>query len=169
MDFLPQNAAHWHTIIVHFPAFALLFSLALLLIAAALKDGRFQRVALVFIILTAASVYFVGESGEKAEDIVEQLEGVEESYIHDHEEAAEIAIWITMGLGAVSLIMLLATMKQKVFSGKVVLLLLVLILVAVGALSYAAKFGGQIHHPENRSGFIGPDRWGGDDDSGEDE
>ena len=172
MDFLPQNAAHWHTIIVHFPAFSLLFSAVLLLIAAALKEGRFQRVALLFIILTAVATMLTAKTGEEAEDIVEQLPGVEEHYIHDHEEAAEAVVFGAIGLGVIALIVLVVTAKQKVLSGKVVLLMLVLTLVVTGWLGYVAKLGGQIRHEENRPSFKGPSGWAGEmyyDDENEDE
>ncbi len=159
MDFLPQNAAHWHTIIVHFPGFSLLFSLLLLLIAAVMKDGRFQRVALVFIVLTAAATILTARTGEKAEEIVEQLPGVEHSYIHDHEEAAELSVWAAIGLGVLALVILVVTAKQKVLSGKIVLLILVLTLAVTGWLGYVGSLGGQINHPENRPGFIAPQEW----------
>jgi hypothetical protein len=41
------------------------------------------------------------QSGEGAEDTVENLLGVTESYIHDHEEAAEITNWIAVALAVV--------------------------------------------------------------------
>jgi uncharacterized membrane protein len=160
MNFLPQNAANWHTIIVHLPAFTLLFSLALLLIAAAMKDGRFQRVALMFIILAAAGIYIVADTGDAAKQIVEQLPDVESGYIEHHEAAADKAVWAMYGLGALSLIVLLATVKQKRLSGKMVLLMVILTFAVAGWLVYTAKLGGQINHPENRPSFIGPDLWG---------
>jgi hypothetical protein len=171
MDFLPQNAANWHTIIVHLPLFSLLFSLVLLLLAAAMKDGRFQRIALMFIILAAAGIYVVAETGDGAKRIVDQLPDIESGYIERHEEAADIAVWAMYGLGALSLIVLLMTVKQKTLSGKVVLLMAIAILGVSGWVGYTAKLGGQINHPENRPEFIGPDRWGSEikDDSGDDD
>jgi glucan phosphoethanolaminetransferase (alkaline phosphatase superfamily) len=160
MDFLPHTAAHWHTIIVHLPLFTVLFSLVLLLLAAAMKDGRFQRIALAFMILAAAGTYVVQDTGHEAEDIVEQLSDVDAAMIEEHEEAAEIAVWGMYGLGAVALIVLLSTVKQKVFSGTMLTLMLICTLVVAAILVNTAKLGGQIHHPENRPAFIGPDRWG---------
>ena len=172
MDFLPQNAAHWHTIIVHLPLFTLLFSLALLLIAAAMKDGRFQRVALAFMILAAAGTYAVQDTGNDGEKIVEQLPDVEERHIEEHEEAAEYAVWAMYGLGALSMIVLLSTVKQKVFSGTMLVLMLVCTLIASALLVQTAKLGGRIHHPENRPEFIGPNQWdhtGNEDNDSDDE
>lgn len=164
MDIFSYNAAHWHTIICHLPLFNLGFAFVLLLLATALKDGKFQRVALILVILTAFLTHFTAELGEDSEDIVKNLPGVEQQYIEDHEEAAEVAIGLMYGLGAIALIILLTTFKQKVISGKVILVMAVLTLGVTGWIAYVNRVGGEINHPENRPTFIGPDNWinGGD-------
>lgn len=153
---IPQNAAHWHLIMVHMPAAGLLFSLVLLWIASAFKDGRFQRVALVFLILTAVATIFTARSGEGAEEIVEHMRGMDKELIHEHEEAAELAVKLLVGIGVLALILLTVTAKQPKLSGKLVLLITVLGIGLSGYLFNVGKLGGQIKHPETRPGFVIP-------------
>jgi uncharacterized membrane protein len=158
MSFLPQNAAHWHIILVHMPAAGLMFGLLLLWIASAFKDGRFQRVALAFMILTAAATYVTARTGHEAEEIVEHLRGISEELIHEHEEAAELGEWLMYGLGALALLVLIFTAKQKYVSAKPMLLVSVVTLGVAGYFYYVAKLGGNIHHEETRTEFVSPAR-----------
>jgi hypothetical protein len=82
---IPQNAAHWHIILAHIPALLFMVSAVIMILATLWKDGRWQRVALGFIVAAVVSTGVTFQLGEEAEDIVETLPGTEQ-YIHPHEE-----------------------------------------------------------------------------------
>lgn len=94
--------------------------------------------------------------GEGAEDVVEHLLGVSEHLIEEHEEAADIALALSLATGmmsAVSLGLRLANARLQQIAVKVSLPLLV---AASLALAYTAFKGGKIRHPEAHSSAASP-------------
>lgn len=161
---IPQNAAHWHIIIAHAPAILFMVSAVLMILATLWKDGRWQRVALGFIVVAVISTGITFKMGEEAEDIVETLPDTEQ-YIHPHEEIAETARNIIIPFGILIIILWWFTRKHTLlpmwasWGAAVVSLGIVLLLSNVGAA------GGKINHPEVRPGFAGG-AWLNDDPGG---
>jgi hypothetical protein len=92
-------------------------------------------------------------TGEPAEEVVEDLPGVTESLIHDHEEAAEASL-VLMALagvvGAAGLFM--GRTGRENAEGKIQVAALAITLLAAGALGRTAHLGGLIRHSELRDG-----------------
>ena len=107
---------------------------------------------LVFSALTAIPVYL---SGEPAEDIVEGLPGVEHSFIEDHEDAALWALILMELAGVLALAGLFNSRKLAHPHNGLLIALIVVALVAFGAVARTAKLGGMVHHPEARGAFTG--------------
>ncbi len=87
-------------------------------------------------------------SGERAEELVEGLQGVAEAAIEEHEEAAEVTLWTGIVLGAVSLLGLLVPATRGRLARHTrrgALGLAVLTFVTAG---WTANLGGRIRHPE---------------------
>lgn len=143
-----MNAAHWHLVLNHIPVLATLFSIPILIWGMVANQPAIKKVALAGFIISALAVVAVVQSGEAAEDIAESIPGVTENTIHDHEEAAEITQWLTIILGAVSLVGLFTIGKRKKYSKQLISILLVYSLVVGGMLVYTANLGGKIMHPE---------------------
>lgn len=166
---IPVNAAHWHIVLAHFPAILFMVAALLMFLATLWKDGRWQRVALGFIIAAAFSTVVVFQFGEEAEDIVEQLPDTEQ-YIHPHEEIAETARNIILPFGILILALWWFTRKHTLlpvwasWGAVAVSAIIVLVLMNVG------EAGGKINHPEVRGGAViqGYDDKGGDRDKDED-
>lgn len=162
---IPQNAAHWHIILAHIPALLFLVSAALMTLATLWRDGRWQRVALGFIIAAAFCTVVVFQFGESGEDLVETLPDTEQ-YIHPHEELAETARNIILPFGILILALWWFTRKHTLLPvwaawGAVVVLLGIFLL-----LTNVGSAGGKINHPEVRPGFSGG-AWLEDDKGGD--
>ncbi len=112
------------------------------------KNQTLQSVALsIFIGATAFAVpaYLLGE---EAEEYVEEIPGVHESDIENHEDVAEYALWLTTALGVLSILSLLATRFKPGMAGLFIIPIALTSLLATAALIITANQGGKIRHPE---------------------
>ena len=89
-------------------------------------------------------------TGEPAEESVENLPGVSEAIIGQHEEAAELAFWVMEALGVFSLFAFF--IKGEGGRKAVVGATFALSLATFGLMAYTGYLGGQIRHTEIRSG-----------------
>ncbi|MBX3032959.1 MAG: hypothetical protein KF865_03475 [Bdellovibrionaceae bacterium] len=141
-----MNLAHVHLILNHVPLMTMPVALIFLLYGLWKPNTDMKRFALFILVLTAASALPVYFTGEPAEKIVKHWPGVAKALIEDHEEAAEISLIITMLAGALSALALFA--ERRPCSKKLIPLVTVACLAAVGSLAYTANLGGKIRHPE---------------------
>jgi hypothetical protein len=85
-----------------------------------------------------------------AEDAAEKLPGVTEALVDAHQEAAVVALVITVLLAVASAAALaLRGLQTMLWTRSIVG---VLALVAFASMGYAASLGGQMRHPEIRAG-----------------
>jgi hypothetical protein len=143
-----MNAAHFHLIVNHLPLFTALFGGVILAVGLLLKQQALTRAGLAFAVLTGIGAFVAVESGERAEEIVEEVAGVVESTIHDHEEAAEVAMFASILLGVLALAALAVPERHAAFKRGATLGSLALTLVALGLIGRAANLGGFIRHTE---------------------
>jgi hypothetical protein len=142
-----MNGAQLHLAVNHLPVVALLIGTLMFGVALALKKDSVRQTALVLLILagiSGAGAYF---SGEPAEEVVEDIPAVSESVIHDHEEAAELAI-IATAIVAVLAAGALVTERRRAVPPLLNSALLVAGLLTTGAMLRTAHLGGLIRHPE---------------------
>jgi hypothetical protein len=149
-----MNPAHLHLLVNHLPIFGTLF--ALLLSGGALLLSPFRRGlflgAVVLSVIGGIGGFVAENTGEGAEETVEDLPGVSEALIHTHEEAAETAavlggVAMVVGIG----LMVAGGRREQVPAWAPAGLALVS-LVASGAMGYAGSTGGVIRHTEIRDG-----------------
>jgi hypothetical protein len=112
------------------------------------KQKGLTNAGLVLAVLTGIGAFVAVESGERAEEIAEDVAGVLESTIHDHEEAAEVALFASILLGVVALTALVIPERHAAFKRAVTTATLVFTLVAFGLIGRAANLGGYIRHTE---------------------
>lgn len=147
-----MNAAHYHLLINHVPILATFFSIGILLWGITAKNQAIKKVALVGFIVAGLFVVAAFQTGESAEDIVENIPGVSHDIIEGHEEAADIAQWLTIILGVGGLAGIYLVSKSMKGVNKYIWILLVYALIVAASLSYTAYQGGQIRHSELRDG-----------------
>ncbi|HKL14059.1 MAG TPA: hypothetical protein VJ915_00415 [Balneolaceae bacterium] len=154
-----MNDAFIHLIINHLPVFSMLFGLLILIWGLIKSNTAFKKLAMVFFIVGAVGSYAAVETGEGAEDIIEDyVPSLSHDVIHDHEEAAEIAMWFSYVTGGLALLGLFITGKKPRYEKVLTGVLLVAALAAVGMLIYTAYEGGKIRHPEAHepSAYVAP-------------
>lgn len=143
-----MNAAHLHIILVHLPV--VLTPTAAVLLAWALfrRQSTVATVSLALLVASTALCVPAYLLGEGAEEVIEHLPGVSEDLIEEHEEVADVALWLSIALGVGSLAMLAMRKRAPKLSSMGVKGILVLSVLASAALAYAAFEGGKIRHPE---------------------
>jgi hypothetical protein len=149
-----MNPAHLHLLVNHLPIFGTLF--ALLLSGGALLLSPFRRGlflgAVVLAVIGGIGGFVAENTGEGAEELVEDLPGVTETLIHAHEEAAETAAILGGLAAAVGIgLMVVGGRREQVPAWAPAGLALVS-LMATGAMGYAGSTGGVIRHTEIRDG-----------------
>jgi len=148
-----MNAPHWHLAINHLPVVGTL--LVVLLLAYALVRGRGELYnvslgALVLLALATVPVFFTGRNADEA---LMELADVDDKLVHLHEAAANIAFIGVGVLGVVALAMLWFGRGRPHISRGMAALALVLALAETALMGRAANLGGNIRHPEIRTGF----------------
>jgi hypothetical protein len=92
-------------------------------------------------------------SGEGAEEVVEHRPGVSEALIDRHEDAASVALALTVLGGAIAAATLLAGRLGRQRAAQTLFAMaLALSLADAAALAWAAHLGGEIRHDEIRTG-----------------
>ena len=158
-----MNAAHLHIILVHVPVVLVPVGCVILLFALLRKQEVVSRVALsilVFATLLAVPAFLLGEG---AEEIAKNLPGVTEQMIEEHEEAADVAFWLTVATGLLSLTTLSQVLRGSAWHSRTMSACALLACVASGALGYAAHEGGKIRHPEAYAVAAGSETQGASD------
>ena len=142
-----MDPVHLHLMLNHAPVLLLPLGSFLLLVALAVRHAELRTLSLIFVVVGALLAIPVFLTGEPAEDRVEGLPGVTGAVVHRHEEAAEVALVLTLAAGAAALGGWILARRR---APAVVALLLGL--AASAALARAAFYGGQVRHTELRAG-----------------
>ncbi|WP_439482333.1 hypothetical protein [Cyclobacterium plantarum] len=149
-----MNAAHLHLVLNHFPIIVPIIGVLIMITALIIKSEMLKKVAFGLFFLGALFTLPAFGTGEDAEEIIENLPGIEEKFIENHEEAAETFAYFSYGLGILSILGFWANWKENSFSN---LLSFVVLLFAFVLLFFAKEVGttgGEIRHPEIRKGFV---------------
>lgn len=143
-----MNTAHWHLILNHFPIIGTLGGIVVLLYGLVRKSNDTKVLGALLILAMAVISVIVMETGESAEEIVENIPGIGEAAMEAHEDAAKIAnsILITSGVLALISLVLHFFKKNVVIISMVATLLLSCI--AFGFMAYTGYLGGKIRHTE---------------------
>ncbi|MBL0050434.1 MAG: hypothetical protein IPP29_02355 [Bacteroidetes bacterium] len=143
-----MDGTHVHLLLNHFPIIGTLIGTLLLIYSFLKKEIKIQQISLAIIFVMAALAIPVFLTGETAEEAVENLPGVMESVIHEHEEASEVAFWVMMATGLLALISIGMQMLETGFAKTLKIITLILSIVSSGLMARAGYLGGQIRHTE---------------------
>lgn len=143
-----MNAAHWHLVLNHFPIIGTLIGTLVLITGILLKGDSIKKTGLFILAIAAILAFPTHETGEEAEDIVEETTQVSHALIHEHEELAE-----SFNIMAIALILLaggsLFLIQRRLTEAKY--LVIATAIVAIGASIWLFKIGqtgGEIMHQE---------------------
>lgn len=145
-----MDATHIHLLLTHFPIVGTIIGIVILIYGIYSKNESIIKVALGTFVAMALLTIPVFLTGEGAAETVENIPGVLENTIEEHEELAETAIWLMGLLGVLSLINLYVIFKNLSFSKTITLLTLLVSLATFGLFAQVGNLGGQIRHSEIR-------------------
>lgn len=148
-----MNAAQLHLALTHLPVVTALLAAATLAIGAVARNAATRRFGLALLIVAGLTAIPTQMSGEGAEDVVEDRPGVSEAMIERHEDAAGVALALTVLGGALAAGTLVAGRlgRQRAAQG-LFALALAMSLADTAALAWVAHLGGEIRHDEIRAG-----------------
>ncbi len=145
-----MDAPHFHLIINHVPIVGTIISIFILLIGLLLRNRDLIKTALSIFILGAIITIPVFFSGEAAEEIVEDLPGISELYLEDHEEMGETAMMLLETLGFLAIVnigFVIRKHKMDLTFSAITLVVAIMVSIYVGM---TANSGGKIMHKELR-------------------
>ena len=99
-----MNQAHFHLMVNHLPIILPIAGVVVLVGGMFVRSEIVKRMAYLLFTIGAVAAFSAMASGEGAEEVAENLAGVTENYIHEHEEKAEVFALISYILGALSLV-----------------------------------------------------------------
>ncbi|MGZ5188466.1 MAG: hypothetical protein ACXWB5_03390, partial [Kaistella sp.] len=147
-----MNNTHLHLVVNHLPIIFPVVGIIILLIGIFTKTEVSKRNAYITFILGALASIAAMATGEGAEEGVENLPGVAESFIKTHEEAAELFAGLSYFLGGISVVALFASFKNYAFSKFMPFIVGLFALATLFFAQKAGTTGGEIRHTEIRSG-----------------
>lgn len=143
-----MNATHVHLLITHLPLYGILMGVIVLAYAILKKSSAARSAAyLVFIVaaIGGAIAYYTGES---AEHTAEEIQGVSEDNIEEHEDAAVFALGGAIVLGVLSIAGLLVDSKNAPLAPKFAIAILLVAIFCFTVVARTAYLGGMIRHTE---------------------
>jgi len=148
MDILPSNAAHWHLVLNHLPVVGSLAALLLLAWAFIKNTDESKRIALTALVLVAITSIPAFLTGEPSERLLKGIPGISKRWMSNHEEIAEVALWVAIAAGALALGVLIFFRKARSIPRWSIGVLVLVTIAVCGLMGRTANYGGKIHHPE---------------------
>lgn len=146
-----MNEAHLHLVVNHFPIIGTFFGLGILAVGLFLKNDTVKRVAFSIFIVAAIFAAVSMATGEGAEEVVENIPGISENIIEEHEEMAEKLALILYGIGLLSVFSFIMTFKNKSLEKYIAAVVLILSFLSAYLSAQTGVTGGEIRHTEIRS------------------
>ena len=146
-----MNPAHVHLLITHLPIFGSILGGIVLAYGLLTSSNETKIAAYILFIISAIGAGIAYLTGEGAEEIVEDLPGVVESLIKEHEESALVSLVALIILGVAALIGII-TRKRMEWTKNIGVVILLISLISFGLIAYTGYLGGQIRHTEINGG-----------------
>src|SRR4051794_28094783 len=99
-----MNWIYFHLLVNHFPIVLVWIAFASMVVAVLIGRRQAWLVTAIMLTLAGVSAYPTFATGERASHLVEKRMPSAREHIHDHEEAADITLWILLGSGLIGLI-----------------------------------------------------------------
>ena len=142
-----MNPVHGHLMLSHVPVIGVLAALLALAYATLARSRDVQRLGLLGLVLCALLAWPVFLSGDPAEEVVEQIQGVPEEPVDRHEDSGKVSIALVELAGLLALVAWMRSRGERA-APRWVAATTVAALVAAASLIWTANLGGHIRHPE---------------------
>jgi Ca2+/Na+ antiporter len=145
-----MEATHIHLLLNHIPILGSVFGVILLIIGMFLKNRTLEITGVATLLIACAVTIPVYLSGEEAEHTVEAFASASHHELEEHEEHAELSLWIMMVSGISALLTLVAYRYANHLVSKARLATAILGALGFVTLIPLANHGGKIMHEELR-------------------
>lgn len=152
-----MDATHAHLLTNHIPILGSIFGVVLLIIGMLLKNKSVEITAVSTILLASIFTIPVYLSGEEAEHKVEHMQGVSEHELEEHEEHAELSLWLMLVGGGLALMTLASYKVAPKLTKTARISTLIVSSFAFLSLIPLANHGGKIMHSELRHAGPSPE------------
>lgn len=137
-----------HLLWNHAPLFSLAFGFIFVAISLIKANPTLRKTGLVLLVLAGLFSVPAYLTGEEAEHFVEEIPGISEHYLEEHEELGETAYYVNLLVGILALAALtLGGMFEK-YRKLLDIVVVVAGFMGIAITGIAAKHGGQIRRPE---------------------
>ncbi len=143
-----MNQTHIHLLITHLPIFGSILGGLVLAHGLWTNSNQTKIAAYNLFIISAIGAGIAYLTGEAAEETVENIQGVLEATINQHEEFALFALISLIILGLTSIVGLFITLKNLPLTRTVAFIILFISLISFGLVARTGYLGGQIRHTE---------------------
>lgn len=160
-----MDQTHIHLLITHLPIFGSILGGFVLAYAIWMKSDQTKIAAYCLLIISSAGAIIAYLTGEGAEETVEDIPGVSEGAIEQHEDFAIFALIVVCILGIASFVSLYLTLKKSPLTRNAALLTLALSIIGFAFMARTGYLGGQIRHTEIGSSVPASSQTEQDDDN----
>ena len=164
-----MSQVHLHLLITHLPIFGSVLGALVLGYGIWSKSMHTQVAAYFLFVIAAIGAGIAYLTGEGAEEAVENIQGISESIIGQHEDFGMYALVSLIILGLASLMAIYVTLKKSSFAQTVSIIILVISLVSFVLVARTGYLGGQIRHTETSSVTFKSDSGGEKQSEGSDD
>jgi uncharacterized membrane protein len=162
-----MDLAHIHLLITHLPVFGSVLGALVLIHALWTKSSPTKIAAYNLFIIAALGAGIAYLTGESAEEVVENIPGIAESTIEQHEDSAVFTLVSLIILGVASIGGLFLTLKKSAMTRTFAFVILFISLVSFGLAVRTGYLGGQIRHTEINNPAAPAQGQGGDGGEGQ--
>lgn len=145
-----MNEAHYHLVLNHLPIIIPIVGLLVIIGGFIVKSEIVKRVAYCIFILGAISAFAAIATGDGAEEVVEHIDGISKSLIHEHEEKAEVFALLSYALGLISVLALWSNWRKKLYAHYIAYVVIAFCFVVLYFGQQTGTTGGEIRHSEIR-------------------
>src|SRR5687768_11976206 len=143
-----MDATRVHLFITHLPVFGLFLGFCALLFGVVRNDKGVKLTSLAIIIVAIIGGLIAFQTGEPAEETVENIAGISHDSVEAHEEAGEISNVFFIGLGLLAILAVYFETRNNRFSKQLLIAVLALSLITFYFVARTATLGGKIRHVE---------------------
>jgi uncharacterized membrane protein len=143
-----MDATRIHLFITHLPVFGLFLGSLALVYGLIRKNSQVKIVSYTIILISIVGGIIAFQTGEEAEDAVENILKVSDEVIEEHEESAELTVLFIYSLGLASLFAIYVEAAGKAIARQFSYIVLGISMVTFYFVVVTASLGGKIRHTE---------------------
>ena len=148
-----MNEAHLHMVVNHFPIIGTILAIGILIAGLLSKNRSIINTSYVLFVSGAIFGILSMNTGEGAEELVEDMPGIGWKIIHEHEELAEKMALLLDILGVLSLVGFYFQYKKNAKEKLVSYIILLIGIASLFVIQKVGTSGGEIRHTEIRKDF----------------